>query len=63
MASVDAGRGRETVCLLYAPEAPVGASVLVHRGYAVEVLQPDAAAEAVELRAAGYGAGGDRHDR
>jgi hydrogenase maturation factor len=62
MARVDAGRGHETVCLLYAPEAAVGGSVLIHQGYAVEVLEPEAAVDAIELRA-GHDAGGDRHGR
>jgi len=63
MARVDAGRGPETVCLLYVPEAAVGRSVLVHQGYAVQVLEPEAAADAIELRAAGHDTGGDRHGR
>ena len=40
-------------CLLYTPEAGVGDTVLVHVGFAVEILDPDRAAEAVELRSLG----------
>jgi hydrogenase expression/formation protein HypC len=49
MASV---AGRPT-CLLYTPEAEVGDTVLVHVGFAVEILDPERATDAVELRALG----------
>jgi hydrogenase expression/formation protein HypC len=49
MASV---AGRPT-CLLYTPEAGVGDTILVHLGFAVEILDPDRAADAVALRTLG----------
>lgn len=55
MASVDG----EPVCLLYTPEAKVGDTVLAHIGFAVEIVDPDRAAAARELRSAkGPPAGG-----
>jgi hydrogenase expression/formation protein HypC len=48
MASV----GGEAVCLLYLPEAKVGDTVVCHLGFAVEVLEPDRAAAALQLRSA-----------
>ncbi len=47
MASVE---GRP-VCLVYTPEAAIGDTVLVHLGFAVEVLDEERAADAVALRA------------
>ena len=41
------------VSLSFVPDAPPGAHLLVHLGIPVEVLEPDAAREAVTLRAAG----------
>ena len=41
------------VTLLYVPDAPVGAYVLLHLGIPVEVLAPETARDALELRAAG----------
>ena len=41
------------VPLSFVPDAPPGAHLLVHLGIPVEVLEPDAAREAVALRAAG----------
>jgi hydrogenase maturation factor len=38
------------VSLAFVPEASAGAYVLVHLGIPVEVLDPDDAADAVELR-------------
>lgn len=43
------------VPLSFVPDAPAGAHVLVHLGVPVEVLTPDAAADALALRAAGPG--------
>lgn len=40
----------EPVCLMYVPEAAVGDPVLVHLGFAVRILDPDEAAEAIRLR-------------
>ena len=39
------------VCLAYTPEAAVGDAVLIHLGFALEVLDPDRAAAAQDLRA------------
>jgi len=41
------------VPLSFVPDAPPGAHLLLHLGIPVEVLDPDAAREAVALRAAG----------
>lgn len=40
----------EPVCLMYTPDVGVGDSVLVHLGYAVEIIDPKSAADAVALR-------------
>lgn len=50
MALVDDGRERNPVCLLYVPDAGVGDSVVVHLGFAVQVLDPGQASEAQRLR-------------
>lgn len=50
MASVDDGRERSSACLLYVPEVEAGDRVLVHLGFAVERLDPDAADDALRLR-------------
>jgi hydrogenase maturation factor len=39
------------VPLLFVPDAPQGAHLLVHLGIPVEVLEPDAARDALSLRA------------
>lgn len=39
------------VPLLFIPDAPLGAHLLVHLGIPVEVLEPDAARDALALRA------------
>lgn len=51
MAEVDVGHRRETACLLYAPQVTPGADVLVHTGFVVEVLDPERAEDARNLRA------------
>ena len=38
------------VCLMYTPTAAKGDAVLVHMGYAMEILDGDRAAEAAALR-------------
>lgn len=40
----------EPVCLIYTPEAGPGDSVLVHLGFAVEILDAERAAAATALR-------------
>lgn len=50
MATVEYPSREETVCLAYVPETKVGDLVLVHIGFAVEVLEPQDAAVALELR-------------
>lgn len=40
----------EEVCLLYVPEASVGDTVLVHMGFALEILDDGRARAARELR-------------
>lgn len=40
----------DSICLAYVPEAAPGDHVLVHLGFAVEVLSLDAAVEATEAR-------------
>lgn len=50
MALADDGREPSAVCLLYVPEAGVGDPVAIHLGFAVEVLDPERAAEARRLR-------------
>jgi hydrogenase maturation factor len=51
LALVDTGATTETVCLLACPGVQEGASVLVHIGFVVEVLDPGTAEEARSLRA------------
>jgi hydrogenase maturation factor len=51
VALVDTGASVETACLLTCPEAGVGADVIVHFGFVVEILGPGQAREAVRLRA------------
>jgi len=48
---VGTGSTAETVCLLACPGAKPGTSVLVHLGFAVEVLDRESAEEAKRLRA------------
>jgi hydrogenase expression/formation protein HypC len=43
-------RSEDAVCLAYVPDAAAGDHVLVHLGFALEVLAPDAALEAIEAR-------------
>jgi hydrogenase expression/formation protein HypC len=51
MASVDYGGTTQQVCLVYAPEAGVGDHVIVHAGFAIAVLDEQAAAETLALLA------------
>jgi hydrogenase expression/formation protein HypC len=50
LALVNYGSAVETACLLAIPGIEVGASVLVHLGFAVEVLDPRSVQEAERLR-------------
>jgi hydrogenase expression/formation protein HypC len=43
------------VCLLYVPEASVGDTVLVHMGFALEILDDDRARAARDLRSELFG--------
>jgi hydrogenase expression/formation protein HypC len=52
MARVDVGAAERPVCLMYVPDAAVDDHVLVHVGYALEVLSEETATTARELRAA-----------
>jgi hydrogenase expression/formation protein HypC len=56
MALVDYAGARNTACLAYTPEAGVGDFVIVHAGFALQVLnEQEAAASIAELsRLAGY---------
>jgi hydrogenase expression/formation protein HypC len=40
----------DSVCLAYVPDAAAGDHVLVHLGFALEVLAPEIAAEAIAAR-------------
>jgi hydrogenase expression/formation protein HypC len=44
MARLEGAAGAATCCLAYVPEAAVGDYVLVQHGFAIEVLDPEAAA-------------------
>jgi len=48
------GRGtgsvERAICLAYVPDAETGDHVLVHLGFALEVLAPEAAADAITAR-------------
>jgi hydrogenase expression/formation protein HypC len=55
MARVEGDVRAPEVCLLYVPAAQPGDHVLVELGFAVEVLDPDEAAEALRLRIAATG--------
>jgi hydrogenase maturation factor len=50
LAFVDTPAGTERACLLGFPDVTVGANVLVHVGFVVEVLDPGRAEEARRLR-------------
>ena len=47
MAQVDVAGRTESCCLSYVPEATVGDYVLVQHGFAVELLDPQTAAESL----------------
>ncbi|MCL2466193.1 MAG: HypC/HybG/HupF family hydrogenase formation chaperone [Micrococcales bacterium] len=47
MAEVEVAGQVETCCLAYLPDAGVGDHVLVQNGFAVELLDPQAAAESL----------------
>jgi hydrogenase expression/formation protein HypC len=55
MATVDFGGTRRQICLAYAPAAEVGSFVLVHAGFAISVLDEQAANETIALLAAALG--------
>ena len=57
MARIDGDVRTPQVCLLYVPTARPGAHVLVELGFAVEVLNPEEAAEALRLRNGSAGEG------
>jgi hydrogenase expression/formation protein HypC len=50
MAQVDFGSRCDDVCLLYHPEATIGAPVLVHMGFVMEELDEERAQDALALR-------------
>jgi hydrogenase expression/formation protein HypC len=50
MAEVDFGSRTDDVCLLYQPEATIGAPVLVHMGFVMEELDEERAGDALALR-------------
>ncbi|HAP76937.1 MAG TPA: hydrogenase assembly protein HypC [Acidimicrobiaceae bacterium] len=49
MATVDFGGVTNDVCLVYVPEAAVGQYVIVHAGFAITVLDEQAALETLRL--------------
>jgi hydrogenase maturation factor len=53
MALVDVGSAIETACVIEQPDLHTGASVLVHLGFVVEILDPMSAQEAMHLRSLG----------
>lgn len=50
-----AGTSVGEACLFYVPEASVGDTVLVHMGFALEILDDDQASAARDLRAELFG--------
>lgn len=50
MADVDTGEAVREVCLSFCPDASVDDDVLLHMGFATEVLDPRRAAESRALR-------------
>jgi hydrogenase expression/formation protein HypC len=55
MARVEGDLRIPEVCLLYVPTARPGDHVLVELGFAIEVLEPEEAAEALRLRSTSAG--------
>ena len=53
LALVDVGSAIETAWVIGQPDLQTGASVLVHLGFVVEVLDPTSAKEAKHLRSLG----------
>lgn len=49
MGTVDFGGTRRRVCLDCTPEATIGTHVIVHAGFAISVLDEDAAARTIAL--------------
>ena len=49
MATVDFGGVTKPVCLAYTPDAGIGDYTIVHAGFAISVVDEDAAAAALEL--------------
>jgi hydrogenase expression/formation protein HypC len=59
MATVDFGGARRLICLAYAPDAEVGSFVLVHAGFAISVLDEQAAHETLAMLDAALGTDGE----
>ena len=49
MAEVDFGGVRKDVCLQYVPDATVGEYVVVHVGFAIQLLDEESARQTLEL--------------
>ncbi len=49
MATVDFGGVTKTICLAYTPEAVIGDYTIVHAGFAISVVDEQAAHEALAL--------------
>ncbi len=49
MATVDFGGVTKDVCLAFAPEADVGQYVIIHAGFAITVLDEEAAHASLDL--------------
>lgn len=49
MATVDFGGVTKTVCLVYTPDASIGDYTIIHAGFAIAVLDEEAAQESLDL--------------
>jgi hydrogenase expression/formation protein HypC len=49
MALVDFGGATKKICLAYAPEADIGDHAIVHAGFAIALVDEQAAAAALDL--------------
>ncbi|MDH3753695.1 MAG: HypC/HybG/HupF family hydrogenase formation chaperone [Acidimicrobiia bacterium] len=49
MATVDFGGVTKTVCLAYTPDAGIGDYTIIHAGFAIAILDEQAALESLEL--------------
>ena len=49
MGRVDFGGATRRICLIYTPNASIGDYVIVHAGFAISMLDQDAAAESLAL--------------